>query len=47
MSPPGRHRPEDAVLRQATDSPQGLSVSGLSPAGEFPSGEARSAKGAK
>jgi hypothetical protein len=31
MSAPGRHRPEAAVLRQATDSPQGLSVSGLSP----------------
>ncbi len=26
----GRQRPESAVLRQATDSPQGLSVSGLS-----------------
>ena len=31
MSAPGRHRPESDVLRQATDSPQGLSVSGLSP----------------
>ena len=30
MSAPGRQRPEAAVLRQATDSPQGLSVSGLS-----------------
>ena len=33
MSPHGRHRPEADVLRQATDSPQGLSVSGLSPKG--------------
>jgi hypothetical protein len=38
MSPLGRHRPEADVLRQATDSPQGLSVSGLSPNGEFPHG---------
>ncbi len=35
MSPPGRHRPEADGLRQATDSPQGLSVSGLSPKGEY------------
>jgi len=28
---PGRLRPEPAVLRQALDSPQGLSRSGLSP----------------
>ncbi len=28
---PGRHRPEADGLRQATDIPQGLSVSGLSP----------------
>ncbi len=28
---PGRRRPEADGLRQATDSPQGLSVSGLSP----------------
>ncbi len=28
---PGRRRPEAAVLRQATVSPQGLTVSGLSP----------------
>jgi hypothetical protein len=34
MSPPGRHRPEADGLRQATDSPQGLSVSGLGPTGE-------------
>jgi hypothetical protein len=34
MSPPGRHRPEADGLRQATDSPQGLSVSGLSPKGD-------------
>jgi len=34
MSPPGRHRPEADGLRQATDSPKGLSVSGLSPKGE-------------
>ena len=31
MSPPGRHRPEADGLRQATDRPQGLPVSGLSP----------------
>ncbi len=31
MTVPGRHRSETAGLRQATDSPQGLSVSGLSP----------------
>ena len=37
--PPGRHRPETAVLRQATDSPQGLSASGLSPKeGSLPPG---------
>lgn len=48
MSPQGRHRPEAAGLRQVTDSPQGLSVSGLSPKGEFPLGApARSAKGAR
>jgi len=36
---PGRHRPEAAGLRQATDSPQGLSVSSLSPKpGETPTG---------
>ena len=35
MSPPGRHRPEVDVLRQATDSPLGLSVSGLSPKCEY------------
>ena len=35
MRPPGRHRPKADVLRQATDSPQGLSVSGLSPKGEY------------
>jgi hypothetical protein len=46
MSRPGRHRPESAVLWQATDSPQGTSVSDLTPAREFPSGEAHSAKGA-
>jgi 4a-hydroxytetrahydrobiopterin dehydratase len=34
LSPPGRHRPEADGLRQATDSPQGLSVSGRSPKGE-------------
>ena len=28
---PGRHRPEADGLRQATNSPQGLFVSGLSP----------------
>lgn len=28
---PGRHRPEVDGLRQATNSPQGLFVSGLSP----------------
>jgi hypothetical protein len=28
---PGRHRPEADGLRQATDRPQGRSVSGLSP----------------
>ncbi len=28
---PGRHRPETDGLRQATNSPQGLFVSGLSP----------------
>jgi len=39
MSPPGRHRPEADGLRQATDSPQGLSVSGLSPKGEFRSAQ--------
>ncbi len=36
MSPPGRHQPEADVLRQATDSPQGLSVSGLSPNRDYP-----------
>ena len=35
MSVPGRHRPKAAVLRQATVSPQGLSVSGLSPEREL------------
>ncbi len=35
MSPPGRHWPEADGLRQATDSPQGLSVSSLSPKGEY------------
>ena len=35
MSTPGRHRPEADDLRQATDSPQGLPVSGLSPKGEY------------
>jgi Ca2+-transporting ATPase len=39
MSPPGRHRPQADGLRQATDSPQGLSVSGLSPKGEFRSAQ--------
>ena len=34
MSAPGRHRPKAGVLRQATDSPQGLAVFGLSPKGE-------------
>jgi hypothetical protein len=34
MSTQGRSRPEADSLRQATDSPQGLSVSGLSPKGE-------------
>jgi hypothetical protein len=28
---PGRHQPQADGLRQATDSPQGLSVSGLRP----------------
>jgi len=28
---PGRHRPEGNGLQQATNSPQGLFVSGLSP----------------
>ena len=35
MSPPGRHRPEADGLRQAADSPRGLSASGLSPKGEY------------
>ena len=39
MSPPGRHRPEADNVRQATDSPQGLSVSGLSPKGEIRSAQ--------
>ena len=39
MSAPGRHRPEADGLRQATDSPQGLSVSGLSPKGEYRSAQ--------
>jgi hypothetical protein len=49
MSAPGRHPPEAAVLRQTTNSPQGLSVSGLSPKRELLplGGTARSAKGAR
>jgi hypothetical protein len=39
MSPPGRHRPEADGLRQATDGPQGLSVSGLNPNGEHRSAQ--------
>jgi transcriptional regulator with XRE-family HTH domain len=35
MSPPGRHRPQTDGLRQATDSLQGLPVSGLSLKGEY------------
>jgi hypothetical protein len=35
MSPPGRLRPRAEGLWQATDSAQGLSVSGLSRKGEF------------
>ncbi len=46
MSPPHGQRPEAAGLRQATDSSQGLSVSGLSPkARDVPrGGTARSAR---
>ncbi len=46
MSPQHGQWPEAAGLRQATDSPQGLSVSGLSPkAGDVPrGGTARSAR---
>ncbi len=36
MSAPGRHRPEADVLRQATDSPQGMSVSSLSSQAPIP-----------
>ena len=37
---PGRHQPEADGLRLATNSPQGLFVSGLSPkAGEIPLGD--------
>jgi hypothetical protein len=39
MSPPGRYRPQADGLRQTTDSPQGLSVSGLSPKGEYRSAQ--------
>jgi hypothetical protein len=41
MSVNGRQCPEAAVLRQATDSPQGLSVSGLSSEALIPQRAAR------
>ena len=34
MNPPGRHQPQPDGLRQTTDSPPGLAVSGLSPNGK-------------
>ena len=41
MSAYGRHRPEADGLRQATDSPQELSVSGLSSEALIPERVAR------